>query len=244
VWDGARAGNPVTAGQPDNRRGRPRVRRPWAGIRYRRGVTEDAGARDQSEAAIHDRCRAGDHAAACTLAIETYGRELFGYLNAVANDPEVATDAYGQLALVLWQSLPGFRWDASLRTWLYALARSSLSRITRRPEHRRPHIALDAASAEGFAAAVRTRTAEYLRTETRDAVTEIRDALSEEDRAILILRVDRGLDWSEIARITLVEDDVAATAPVPAAIAREAARLRKRFERIKETIRERVRPRG
>lgn len=45
------------------------------------------------------------------------------------------------------------------------------------------------------AEAVRTRTAEYLRTEVKDRIAKLRDSLDPEDRTLLILRVDRKLGW-------------------------------------------------
>jgi len=48
---------------------------------------------------------------------------------------------------------------------------------------------------------VRSETAPRLRTAVRTQLAAIRNELAEEDRALLILRVDRGLSWKEIARV-------------------------------------------
>ncbi|HKQ68159.1 MAG TPA: hypothetical protein VJT73_02405 [Polyangiaceae bacterium] len=55
--------------------------------------------------------------------------------------------------------------------------------------------------------------------------------LSEKDRALLVLRVDQKLSWSEIASIFAGQN------AYEEAQKRRAAALRKRFERIKEEIR-------
>jgi RNA polymerase sigma-70 factor (ECF subfamily) len=78
---------------------------------------------------------------------------------------------------------------------------------------------------------VRTETAVHLKTETRDRFREIRDALDPDDRTLLILRIDRGLSWNETARVLADEEHVD-----DAELPRLAARLRKRFERLKAKV--------
>jgi RNA polymerase sigma-70 factor (ECF subfamily) len=83
-------------------------------------------------------------------------------------------------------------------------------------------------------ARVRTQTLTFLRTQTKKRIAELRDELPEDDRVLLILRVDRGLAWVELARVLLGEridgghDD--------ATVKREAVRLRKRFQLVKERL--------
>jgi RNA polymerase sigma-70 factor (ECF subfamily) len=59
---------------------------------------------------------------------------------------------------------------------------------------------------------------------------------------LLILRVDRRLDWTEIARVLLETPEH--LPPDAAALKREAARLRKRFQIVKDRLRERVEREG
>jgi RNA polymerase sigma-70 factor, ECF subfamily len=54
----------------------------------------------------------------------------------------------------------------------------------------------------------------------------LRDALDPEDQALLFLRIDQGLSWSEVAAIFSEDGDAV-----------EPATLRKRFERAKERLR-------
>ena len=61
----------------------------------------------------------------------------------------------------------------------------------------------------------------------------MRDQLSQDERTLLILRIDRGLSWSEVAVVLLgpngdMDEE---------AIGREAAACRKRFERVKARLR-------
>jgi RNA polymerase sigma-70 factor (ECF subfamily) len=174
------------------------------------------------ESEIRARFSAGDLSGAATLAIQGYGAEVCGYLAAVLRDEEQARDVFADTAAELWKDLPRFRWEASLRTWLYTLARHRLAAHLSRAE-RRPTVALSQApEVAALAAAARTTTVPWRRTEVKDAVARLRDSLTVDDQTLLILRVDRGMAWRDVAQV-LGE-------------AQEAA-LRKRFERIKERLR-------
>ena len=62
----------------------------------------------------------------------------------------------------------------------------------------------------------------------------LRESLSREDQELLVLRVDKRLAWNELAQI-LHEGDAALDA---AGLRKEAARLRKRFQIIKQELME------
>src|SRR5262249_48514473 len=81
---------------------------------------------------------------------------------------------------------------------------------------------------------VRTETAPYLRTEVKDKLAEIRASLPPEDELLLVLRVDKRLEWKDIARV-LRGGDVPADDTV---LARESQRLRKRFQHLKDRLME------
>ncbi|HEY1908908.1 MAG TPA: sigma factor [Myxococcaceae bacterium] len=174
---------------------------------------------------------------AATLALRTYGPEIYGFLASQLGNEADAAEVFSQLAEDLWRGLPGFEWRCSLRTWLYLLARHATSRFRVTPWNRGARTGdskLDAEIAE-----VRSRTEPWLRTEVKDRLRRLRDSLAPEDRLILVLRLDRQLAWGEVALVTLGEE--AATAE---ALRRESARLRKRFQDLKEELRVRARREG
>jgi RNA polymerase sigma-70 factor (ECF subfamily) len=92
-------------------------------------------------------------------------------------------------------------------------------------------------AASDIADHVRTRTLPHLRSEVKDAFARIREALDPDDRALLVLRVDRAMEWNDIARV--LEPD-AEHEP----LTRVAARLRQRFQTVKDDIRARARAAG
>jgi len=200
---------------------------------------------DVERARLEDDVRAlwemGDMDSAATMALRAYGAEILGFLLAMQNDEALASDAFSLFCEGLWRSLPGFQWNATLRTWAYGIARIS-ARGARRDAARRENRGMRAGESvlEKVAAAVRTQTLDFLRTEKRTQLQKLRDALDPEDRALLVLRIDRGLAWNELARVLTDGSE-----PLDeAAVAREAARLRKRYERLKEELREAAKREG
>jgi RNA polymerase sigma-70 factor (ECF subfamily) len=78
-----------------------------------------------------------------------------------------------------------------------------------------------------------------LRTDVKDRFSALRESLDPDDRTLLVLRVDRSLEWKEIARVTL-----GCESPDAAELVREADRLKKRFQLLKEELRRRARETG
>lgn len=180
---------------------------------------------DASERAIQALCRSGSYAEATTAALQRYGVELLSFLRAIANDHDLAAEAFGELGEDVWKGLPRFRWESSLRSWLYALARNALAQLRRDPRRRLDHN-LPLSIAPEMAAVVRTVTLEIQRTDVKDEFRALREQLDPEEHELLLLRLDRGLAWKDIARIVGGTGDLAA----------RAAALRKRFERVRQRL--------
>ncbi len=174
---------------------------------------------------------------AATLALRTYGPELYGFLAGQLGNEADTAEVFSQLAEDLWRGMPRFEWRCSLRTWLYLLARHAASRFRSSPWNRGGRTGdskLDAQIAE-----VRSRTEPWLRTDMKDRLRRLRDSLDPDDRLLLVLRLDRGLAWNEVAVVTLGEEAASAEA-----LRRESARLRKRFQDLKDELRVRARRAG
>lgn len=195
--------------------------------------------RQETEQRIRSLWERAAYNEAAEIAIRAYGPEIMSYLAALAPDLTCAGDAFSAFAEDLWRALPGFRWECALRSYAYGLARNALLRVARDPYRRRASPLSRSPEAHALAEEVRTATAEHLRTETKDRVARLRERLDPQDRELLLLRVDRGLSWQEVARV-LCDAPPAPGETEQAHLARTAARLRKRFERIKETLRKLV----
>jgi RNA polymerase sigma-70 factor (ECF subfamily) len=194
-------------------------------------MDEQRGALEEQ---IRGYCDAQQWGPAATAALRGYGPEVLGYLSAMCRTETDAAEVFSSFCEDMWKGLPRFRWQSSFRTWAYTLARHALYRIGRDPQRRRERNVALSESPEVFEIVelVRTTTMIHLRTETKNKFTALREQLEPDDRTLLILRVDRKLAWNEIATIMGEEDE-----PTPEQVRRDAATLRKRFERAKERLR-------
>lgn len=193
----------------------------------------DAEARAELERVIATHCAAREHEAAATAAIKGYGPEILGYLSAATRREHETAEIFSDFCEDLWRGLPAFRGDASFRTWAYRIAYHALARAGRTGAKRRERtVALgEVPEIEALVEHVRTRTLPHLRTDIKQEVLKLREQLDEDERTLLILRIDRRLEWEDIARI--VQPEVES----PTEVKRTSATLRKRFERIKERLR-------
>lgn len=203
-------------------------------------VAEGSAALDERarlEAPARRAIAAGDRTGAATLALRLYGGEVYSFLAATATNESVADDVYGDFCEVLWNQLAAFRWQASLRSWMYAIARTLVLRhkVDGLRRQRRTQALELSPEVAALAAEVRTSTLELLRTSVKDRFRALRAELPAEERELLLLRVDRELSWRDIARI-LAEDAPESGTATPE-LDRRAALLRKRFERVKERLR-------
>ena len=194
--------------------------------------------RAELEARLRAACDRKDHAKAATDAIAGYGPEILRYLLSLTRDEVAAGEVFSQFCENLWVGLPGFRWESSFRIWAYSLARHAWFRMLRDPHRRRERrVALsDVPSMQQAAADVRSRTATYLRTETKDKIAALRARMDPDDQSLLILRINRKLAWTEIARVLADPDEQLPDKELE----KRAAALRKRFQRIKDELRAQV----
>lgn len=180
------------------------------------------------ENAIRIRFDAGDLRGAITVAIDGYGGELFGFLVGLTRDRDKAGDVFGATCERLWRGLPSFRWDGPFRVWAYTVARNEFLRSLRRRAGEGSRIPLSEL-ASALVEQVRTTTPAYRKPAVQDAFARIREQLDPDDHILLGLRIDREMSWPEIARVL---------GSAAAEIERDAATLRKRFERLKQKLRE------
>jgi RNA polymerase sigma-70 factor (ECF subfamily) len=203
----------------------------------------EAQDRETLERTIRARYEQADLAAAAEIALRGYGPEIFRFLHAFHRADDEAAEVFSIFTERLWQGLPSFAWQSSFRTWAYTVARNA-SRNYREQNRIRAkvHVPLPEASVlSGIAEKVRTETAPYLKTQTKSRIAKLRDALSDDDRVLLSLRLDRKLAWADLARVLHDGPDGELA---PDVLVREAARLRKRYQSIKERLAELARREG
>ena len=177
----------------------------------------------------------GETGAATTLVVRELGPELLGFLSGVLGDSD-ADEVFSALSERLWRSLKGFEGRCSIRTWAYVLARHEIGRF-RKGMRRYAEGRVPISEVKEVLAAARTRTRSTVATDKRRRFKALRDELPVEDRTLLILRVDRGLAWGEIALAFAETPEEFSKADQK----REEARLRKRFQLVKQRLAARTR---
>ena len=192
---------------------------------------------DEVDAKLEALIRAGALDQAATQALEAYGPELYGFFVNLMRGETAAVEVFSQTAEDLWRGLPSFRAQCSVRTWMYVLARHAAVRYWRSPWNRGGRTG--ESKLDSVVADARSRTAPWLRTDVKDRWHALREALDPDDQTPLVLRVDRDLSWSDVARVMLGSDD-----PDAAELTRETARVRKRFQLLKDELRKRARELG
>jgi RNA polymerase sigma-70 factor (ECF subfamily) len=220
--------------------GQVKAQREWAGktilnMAKDSSVKAENVSTGEAERQIRKAFDEGNLKGAATLTLETYGPELMGFLAACHRRLAEAEGVFSDFSEDLWRGLPGFEWRCSMRTWVYILARNADRRYRRSP-HRRPgrHVSLKEVPEIAEAVEkVRTQTATFLQTGFRNKIRDLRAQLTLEEQQILILRLDRGLSWRDIALIlrnaSEPEDETA--------LQRQTQTLRKRYDRLKGKLR-------
>ncbi len=193
-----------------------------------------AGTNDELEAELQRLCAAGRYDIATTRLIEGYGPQILGFLASRAAHTAEADEVFSTFCEDAWRGMEGFRWRCSALAWAYTIARNADLRHRRmRVRHDGRNVPLSqVAEIAGAASRVRTTTLPHLRSEVKSRMRQLREQLPEEAQTLLVLRVDRGLGWREIAHV--MADPEAPDEPTD----RVAARLRKRFQLAKAKLRD------
>ena len=159
---------------------------------------------DTDEAALIERCRAGDLAAFEPL-VERYRQRAYRLAYNVLRDPEEAWDVAQDAFIRAFQALPSFRGDSAFYTWLFRIvmnvardrarqhaARGRAFGTERVDEKDWDRILVDQGTAPD---------ANATQVEERERIGRALATLSEPHRAIIMLSDLEGLSYREIAEV-------------------------------------------
>jgi DNA-directed RNA polymerase specialized sigma24 family protein len=167
---------------------------PHGSSQVRLSVSRPIFATGEVNARVFELVERGETSAAISLLLEQHGADVFGVLVGVLDDMRAARATYKAVVGRLPVALPTFEWRCSPRVWLYSLAHNELR------EHQNR--------------ATTNETDPVDDTAVRGLITVIaavRRELTEEERELLILHLDRGLDWSDLAYTQLGDAAVSTT---------------------------------
>lgn len=188
----------------------------------------------EDEQSIRAALEANELAVAATRALDAYGHEVGTFLLARLRDANDGQEVFSIFVEDFWKSLPRFGFRCSMRVWMYTLARNAAIRYGQ-AAYRKREQHLTPALRESLSALIdraRSETQVHLRTEVKDKLRAFRAQLEPDDQLLLTLHVDRALGFRDVALIMANDEQLGEQE-----LAREAARLRKRFERVKSALR-------
>lgn len=143
---------------------------------------------------------AGDRRAFDRL-VERHSAAVLRLTNVVTGDPMTAEDALQLAFLSAYRNAASFRSDASVRTWLFAIARNAALRL--RSKRGREEIVEEPLMELGLDAGWGTENPEALAiaAEQGELLRRAMRSLSAEDQEVLILRDVEGLRGTETAEV-------------------------------------------
>ncbi len=164
----------------------------------------------------------GDESGAAEAALRDQGPAVLRYLRSLLRDPDEADDAFSMFSEQIWKRIGTFRGPGGFEVWLFRIAFREALRL-REEGWRRKRRPLPTTEAGRIAAEIR-RTTSISRDRRLEALERLRASLSLEDQHLLVLRVDHGLAFREIAATLGTGEGL------------DEATVRKRFERAKARL--------
>ena len=157
------------------------------------GIPEEAGE--------IERALAGDEAAFDTL-VKRYECPVRSLLHRLTGHPEDAEDLAQDTFIRVYTHLGAFRGGSSLKTWIFKIA-TNLALDQMRRRHRRPIVRPLEQTDTGRLSGARGQTplARLSSKERAEALTRALKALPFQQRAALLLKVQEGMNYEEIASV-------------------------------------------
>jgi RNA polymerase sigma-70 factor, ECF subfamily len=158
---------------------------------------------DSHEAALIERCNAGDETA-CAELVAAHQRMVFSLAMHLLGDRDEALDVSQEVFLRVFRTLSGFRGQSALRTWIYRIVINQARNRQRwwRRRHRGSQVSLDEHLTQ-FGDVESKRDVlpdrQLASKETAAHIWQALDRLPFDQRTALVLREIDGLRYEEIA---------------------------------------------
>ncbi|RPH61167.1 MAG: sigma-70 family RNA polymerase sigma factor [Acidobacteria bacterium] len=156
------------------------------------------------EAALVQRCAAGDEDASAQLVAEHH-RMVFALAHHLLRNRDEALDLTQEVFLRVFRTIHGFRGQSLLRTWIYRITVNQARNRQRwwRRRHQGDQVSLDAHLQRGGDLALRTDATApdrvFARGQLAGGLRAAIDRLPFEQRTAIVLRELEGLSYEEIA---------------------------------------------
>jgi RNA polymerase sigma-70 factor (ECF subfamily) len=162
---------------------------------------EEVGSARTEEARLIRAAQQGDRPAFAAL-VECYWDRLYRWLYHLTHDRHTAEDIAQETFLKAFRSLDRFRAGTNFRAWLFRIAHNTFANQHRAVRRREP-LPEDLADSSG------EPVAEALSREALTALAAAVERLPAEFRAALLLRVEEGLSFRQIAAVLELTEETA-----------------------------------
>lgn len=165
---------------------------------------------DIDEKKVIQRAANGD-ADAFELLVRTYQTPIYNLCLRMTGNPEDAADLSQEAFIKAWRNLGTFQFESAFSTWLYRLASNTCLDFLRSLK-RRPQVSLTVEDADGEAQTLDlpdpapTPEEAAVSKEERELLARAMQALDDQQRQILTLRVVNELSYAEIAGILDIKE--------------------------------------
>lgn len=157
-----------------------------------------------------ERARGGDDSA-FNLVVTAYRKRIFGTVARLIGRPEDVEDVAQEVFLRLYYSLDQLRTAEVFEPWLYRLTMNAsydyLRKQRRRNESRMADLSEQQVVMADAAAGGRTDADERRRRKAKELVDQLLEAVSDEDRMLLMLKEVEGLSVKELEKIYGVKEN-------------------------------------
>lgn len=152
--------------------------------------------------------QAGDKEAFSTL-YKNYRKDMFLFFLSRTNSREDALDLTSELFIKIINSIKGFRFKSTFRTWIYKIARNMLYDFYIQRKKQKNRISLNEEELEYSSSKVNKNMLETKNHKETDPLYKVLDKLPEKYREILTLRYIGNLKFRECAEIMEITENYA-----------------------------------
>ena len=180
--------------------------------------------RQHDELIQHD-IAMGDNRAALDLLVRSYQHIVVGFCTNLLGDVDQAEETAQEVFVAVFISMPRFRRQASIRTWLFAIARKQCLKTLR---NRRRRSRLDTKRRHDIATTAHRHAPLSPEVAPEAHLEEVKRCLANlgsADRSLLVMRYDTGLPIVDMAHILGIS-----IASVRRRLARALQRLRENMD--------------
>ena len=171
-----------------------------------------------------------------------YGKQIWAWFYRKSLRGVEAEDLFQDFLLRLFQVLPAFRWDCSLHTLCFVIAKRVWSQGLKAQQIERGNCNYE--SIQSHIKAATSRLSTYKLPLDNVFIKLQNEVLSETEIDLLHLKTYQRMSWNKIATIYLWKCDEEEGGISQQELQREASRLRQIFCRAKQTLEEEARKRG